>query len=376
MSLSYSKFDNLSDSEEEEEKRRRTRESFRREEQEILRADQEAIERWLKRQEENIRRNDEKPRRPNKYEPRKGREFGEELEMKQRVLPIRKLTKDERKVVAMLVSVSHFEEGQTNLERHPQILELVRHNRWLEEDPGTLELLCRAHNFSMRIGTNMKKGRRGVDSDDEIRVEDTEEESRIRAMIFCGINTLAAPKYAKCEGGVLELMNTICTPETTAARDLRIKWQKKEYAKDAIMRSLFPEFDEHDPKKMDDDKWIVWMFILIVVLVVFGIIAVVIYADRHMKPSQETIKSVLGMTGAAINGSNATVTAVANTTATASTTLAAAAAAASGAAATAAATAGGGVALEESQRKIEELQRQIEELKRAQAAPPQPNSEL
>ena len=33
----------------------------------------------------------------------------------------------------MLMVLSHFEEGGTNLTRHPQLLDLVRHNRWLED---------------------------------------------------------------------------------------------------------------------------------------------------------------------------------------------------------------------------------------------------
>ena len=33
----------------------------------------------------------------------------------------------------MLMVLSHFEEGETNLQRHPQLLDLVRQNRWLEE---------------------------------------------------------------------------------------------------------------------------------------------------------------------------------------------------------------------------------------------------
>jgi len=31
------------------------------------------------------------------------------------------------------MELSHFEEGETNLQRHPQLLDLVRQNRWLEE---------------------------------------------------------------------------------------------------------------------------------------------------------------------------------------------------------------------------------------------------
>ncbi|CAE7253111.1 unnamed protein product [Symbiodinium microadriaticum] len=50
----------------------------------------------------------------------------------------------------MLMVLSHFEEGGTNLTRHPQLLDLVRHNRWLEEDPGAMELLCRVHNYHMK----------------------------------------------------------------------------------------------------------------------------------------------------------------------------------------------------------------------------------
>merc|ERR1719331_1521524 len=64
--------------------------------------------------------------------------------------PIRVVTKAEREVLAMLIAMSHFEEGDTNLDRHAQMLDLVRHHRWMEEDPGTLELLCRVHNNVMK----------------------------------------------------------------------------------------------------------------------------------------------------------------------------------------------------------------------------------
>ena len=40
-------------------------------------------------------------------------------------------------VLSMLMVLSHFDEGETNLTRHPQLLDLVRQNRWLEELSGT-----------------------------------------------------------------------------------------------------------------------------------------------------------------------------------------------------------------------------------------------
>merc|ERR1712187_315025 len=106
------------------------------------------------------------------------------LESRKPLAPYRQVTKEELKVLAMLIAVSDFEEGETNLTRHPQLLDLVRHHRWLEEDPGTLELLCRVHNAHMRRSGEQKG------------IPESSQDWRMRNRVLCGINTLAAPKRA------------------------------------------------------------------------------------------------------------------------------------------------------------------------------------
>lgn len=49
----------------------------------------------------------------------------------------------------MLMVLSHFEEGETNLQRHPQLLDLVRQNRWLEETKNKLLMSYSCANFLM-----------------------------------------------------------------------------------------------------------------------------------------------------------------------------------------------------------------------------------
>jgi len=194
--VDYAKWDKLdADSEEEPEIRKPLAASFDEEDHERSRGLQEEVNQWLKREIMTLR---------------KGPEGSSVPELKrQEPLPYRKVTKQEREVLAMLIAVSHFEEGQTNLTRHPELLELVRHHRWLEEDPGTLELLCRIHNDVMR-----RSGERHAP-------KESPHDVRMRNMLLSGINTLASPKRAECSGGLLELITRICTPENEAARDLR-----------------------------------------------------------------------------------------------------------------------------------------------------------
>merc|ERR1711933_296439 len=158
---------------------------------------------------------------------------------------------------------SHFEEGTTNLDRHPQMLEMCRHHRWLEEDPGVLELLCRIHNASMR--------KAGSDSH---RTEDDPSEGKMRSICMSGINTLAAPKKCNCPGGLLELVSQICTPTTDEGRENRKKWQKKEFAKDALFDSLFPDLKQYsDEEKSEESMWEIYLLLALIILIIGGIIA-------------------------------------------------------------------------------------------------------
>mmetsp|Transcript_133771 Transcript_133771/g.416072 ORF Transcript_133771/g.416072 Transcript_133771/m.416072 type:complete len:284 (-) Transcript_133771:23-874(-) len=254
----YSKWDKLQDSDEEREPKAPPREE---EGAEQWREDQELVERWLRKQAAQLYRCET----PDRTRP-------PELE---ELAPYRKATKDELKVLAMLIVISHFEEGTTNLDRHPLMLDLARHNRWLEEDPGTLELLCRVHSQAMR-GTGAGTG--GAQPPGSSAIQPSPEEVRMRNMCFSGINTLAAPRKAGCPGGMLELVTLICTPGSESARELRKKWEKKEFAKDAIFDSIFPNLRQYGEDSQSSgsmkEVWIVLavlaLFLIVAVLALFG----------------------------------------------------------------------------------------------------------
>lgn len=89
----------------------------------------------------------------------------------------------------MLMVLSHFEEGETNLTRHPQLLDLVRQNRWLEEDPGALELICRIHNLHLNGSEEGKP---------PLAPAQEKLEQRFRHMCLSTANTLAAAKKSGC----------------------------------------------------------------------------------------------------------------------------------------------------------------------------------
>merc|ERR1740123_2605358 len=102
----------------------------------------------------------------------------------------------------------------------------------------------------------------------------------MRAMCLSGINTLSAPRKCKCVGGLLELMNAICTPATQAAREQRLKWQKKEYAKDALFESLFPDMKQFNEDAENDSGWTeVWLFVAVILLLI-GVVVLIIYMNR------------------------------------------------------------------------------------------------
>ncbi|CAE7293917.1 unnamed protein product [Symbiodinium natans] len=143
----YSKWEQLEDSEDEKvEKAEQEAAAARVEFQEECRAEQAEVERWLRRYQTLLLKAEPAPgqasQRRDPYAP-------PEL-IKNSQQPFRKASRDDLRVLSMLMVLSHFEEGGTNLTRHPQLLDLVRHNRWLEDDPGALELLCRIHNFHMK----------------------------------------------------------------------------------------------------------------------------------------------------------------------------------------------------------------------------------
>jgi len=236
----YSKWDKLVDSDDDA---REPGQLSRQEQNEMHLVRQEEMQQWLRRQ---IARLDE-PGAKRRYPPSSGGFEDDdycpggppELD-KFEAAPLRKLTKEERKIVAMFCVVSHFDDGQTNLERHPQMLDLVRHNRWLEEDPGTLELLCRIQAASLKRSGKKQDG-----------PQEDPQETRMRDMLVSGMNTLAGAKKCKLPGGLLEMVTAICTPTTDKAKEMRVKWQKKEYAKEALLESMFPEL-RNSKEELDD----------------------------------------------------------------------------------------------------------------------------
>lgn len=263
--MDYKKWDNIEDSDEEREGRSQIVPEHDTHDVELRKGMQERIDDWLRRQLYTLNREEakEKDEAPLRYRNPEAYAMREE---RKAMKPIRKLTKEERKTLSMLIAISDFREGETNLIRHPQMLDLVRHNRWLEEDPGTLELLCRVHNRNLRAP---KEGQ-AIPKETPLDVE-------MRAKVMCGINTIAAPKGTKCPGGLLEMITLICTPETDAAREWRRKWQAKDFAKDAILESLFPEYSKGSGGDEDDSMWEVWVLLGFLIILVLGMVYLAVY---------------------------------------------------------------------------------------------------
>ncbi|CAK0871192.1 unnamed protein product [Prorocentrum cordatum] len=279
----YSKWDKLVDSGDEAEPGQLSRQ----EQCEMHLVRQEEMQQWLRRQ---IARLDEPgaKRAPGRH-PAASSSFDDDVyggssgppELdKFEAAPVRKLTKEERKIVAMFCVVSHFDDGQTNLERHPQMLDLVRHNRWLEEDPGTLELLCRIQASSLKRSGKKQDG-----------PQEDPQEARMRDMLVSGMNTLAGAKKCKLPGGLLEMITAICTPTTDKAREMRVKWQKKEYAKEALLESMFPELRDSRDALDDVGGWKdILMFAGIFLLLIFGTVADCTHAlHANLRESEKRI---------------------------------------------------------------------------------------
>lgn len=295
----YSKWDNIADSDEEQEKRQQKYRSYEDEQAETRRQLQSEVDNWLRRQIQKLPRDGQGGHRArNHSHSMPTQDYGSNFggagmnwedrhrspggmpESKENTTPMRNVTKAEREVMAMLIAMSHFEEGDTNLDRHAMILDLVRQNRWLEEDPGSLELLCRVHNHVMKGGEDSSRGRyQGKDYEDP-------EQFRMRNMCLSGINTLAAPKRTKCVGGLLELFTQICTPETEPHRELRRKWQTKDFAKDALFDSLFPDLKQYSDGEEDDGFGSdFWIMVVLGVLAIVGIIAIIVLYSSGAMPA-------------------------------------------------------------------------------------------
>jgi len=286
----YSKWEKLADEEEEEERREKDAELSRAEFHEACREEQQVVEQWLKRNMRDLLKSAQSTPKDPHAPP--------EL-IRNSQTSFRRASKEDLRVLSMLMVLSHFEEGETNLQRHPQLLDLVRQNRWLEEDPGAMELICQIHNLHMK--SEEDKGRPPVAPAQE------KLENRFRHMCLSAVNTLAASKKAGCPGGLLEVINAICTPKTPQAQEMRLKWQKKEYGKDALFDSLFPDLKQFkDDYDKQDSWWDIWLMLGFLLLLIAGLAAVFFYGlPMSSKTATTTVTTTAMATGSATSSPTA-----------------------------------------------------------------------
>eukprot|EP00439_Symbiodinium_sp_Y106_P065613 s1072_g10.t1 len=102
-------------------------------------------------------------------------------------------------------------------------------------------------------------------------------------------------------GGLLEVVNMICTPTTKSAKELR------EFGKDALFDSLFPDLKQF--KEEYDSKggwWEVWLMLGFIVLLFVGLGALMyLTAPLSKQNTVTTTTTLLTSTLAAAGGSNA-----------------------------------------------------------------------
>jgi len=227
----YSKWDHIVDSSDEEKERRERKaqeaKSIEAEEKEKEIELQVEIDRWLKRQVAQVQKDQEaKASRPPELT---GSAFSPRI-----------VNDEERKVLAMLMVTAHFEVGNTNILKHHDIFELTRKHRWIEEDPGTLELLCIITRNVTQKGASLPHSGPGIPP--------------MHDRMVSILNLLAAPTKAGCNPGygkVFELFALIGDPKTKKAWDVREKYNKKEYAAEAMFDSLLDKDELSDllPKR-------------------------------------------------------------------------------------------------------------------------------
>mmetsp|Transcript_78246 Transcript_78246/g.162483 ORF Transcript_78246/g.162483 Transcript_78246/m.162483 type:complete len:286 (+) Transcript_78246:52-909(+) len=146
----------------------------------------------------------------------------------------RKVTDEERGVLAMFLAAADTGKNDSKSPHHRLILELAKANKWLEDDPGVVELLCQLLKLD-RDGNNSKPG--------------ILDPSGMEEILLNGLNTLAAPSRAGCSKGygkIYEFFALVSNPESQRALDMRAKYSKKEFAAEAIFDSMMPSKDDHE----------------------------------------------------------------------------------------------------------------------------------
>lgn len=180
-------------------------------------------------------------------------------------IPPRRVTDEERSALAMFLSVAHFEAHSNNLANHRDIMSIARQHRWLEEDPGTVELLCQVQRCLRSSGNSGAESVSGLDA----RMED---------MVLSGLNTLAAPSRAGCSEGygkIYELFAIIGDPKTSDAWNVREKYMKKEYAAEALFESLMPKTqtaDGENGQMFSSTEWCIFFGSLLLVVLVVAVL--------------------------------------------------------------------------------------------------------
>mmetsp|Transcript_105811 Transcript_105811/g.329896 ORF Transcript_105811/g.329896 Transcript_105811/m.329896 type:complete len:292 (-) Transcript_105811:44-919(-) len=256
----YSKWDKLDvsdDEEEEREKERKQRLAAKADEMEKYVELRDEVDRWMKRHLTRMRR-----------------ELGADPscpELNASGIQPRFPSDEERRTLSMFVAVAHHEKLKDNLARHHDIMNIARQNRWIEEDPGTLELLCRLHRALNKVATDGQKS---------TSMEDQAMEDKL----ISAINLLAAPPLAGCPEGygkIFELFALIGDPKDERAWDIKAKYMQKEYAGDALFNSIMPAEarlsggntkEDYDMPSRPGAGWLAWLLLWILALVLLYIL--------------------------------------------------------------------------------------------------------
>eukprot|EP00403_Amphidinium_massartii_P002178 CAMPEP_0178379346 /NCGR_PEP_ID=MMETSP0689_2-20121128/4895_1 /TAXON_ID=160604 /ORGANISM="Amphidinium massartii, Strain CS-259" /LENGTH=260 /DNA_ID=CAMNT_0019999445 /DNA_START=1 /DNA_END=780 /DNA_ORIENTATION=- len=174
---------------------------------------------------------------------------------------VRDVSSEERGALAMLMALSHFEEGSTNLHLHIEIRNHVGSHQWMEDDPGAVELLCRVHNNMLAE----------VRASGLQNIEDSPE-NEMRKKIISAVNVLVAPGLAECSGGLREFMPQICTekPSSDITKEWKEKYHRQDYGKQAVIASLCPDIGGMDGSPFITMLCYVFLFVAIIVLLILG----------------------------------------------------------------------------------------------------------